>query len=143
MVVGLADLQGHPSVAQLDFNLTAVGLPTHEKTRTLTNLIFVLVSTLGSSSVRATVIAATPAKTIDVALTNGVVYSNRPPITGPLSTVPHSLLVSKLRGTFLQSYLALSMHASNKPSDPVIPDTTSAKISNVRGLSFLSVLWTI
>jgi Tc toxin complex TcA C-terminal TcB-binding domain len=85
-VAGLADLLGHPSSARLDFDLAAVGLPPLEKTRTMGNLFFVLVSKLGNASVKAQVIAATPAKTINITLSGGVVFSNSPPLTDPSST---------------------------------------------------------
>lgn len=45
-IAGLVDLQGSPSVARLNFDLTAIGLPELEKTRKLTNLFFVLLSGL-------------------------------------------------------------------------------------------------
>jgi Tc toxin complex TcA C-terminal TcB-binding domain len=105
-VVGLADLQGHPSVARLDFDLTSVGLPALEKTRKLSNLFFVLVSSLGNSSVKADVIAATPAKTINLTLDGGVVYSNSPPIADPLSTAPLSPL-NVLAGIDVNQMLSL------------------------------------
>jgi hypothetical protein len=105
-VVGLADLQGHPSVARLDFDLTSVGLPALEKTRKLSNLFFVLVSSLGNSSVKADVIAATPAKTINLTLDGGVVYSNNPPIADPLSTAPLSPL-NVLAGIDVNQMLSL------------------------------------
>ncbi|MFM0093400.1 hypothetical protein PQR46_41800 [Paraburkholderia sediminicola] len=91
-VSGLSDLQGLPPVANLDFDLTLVGLPALEKTRKLSNLFFVLVSSLGISSVKANVVVAAPAKTIGVTLVDGVAYSNCPPITDPLSVAPLSPL---------------------------------------------------
>jgi hypothetical protein len=91
-VAGLTDLLGPPTVARLDFDLTSVGLPALEKTRKLSNLFFVLVSSIGNSIIQAEVIAATPANTIKLTLAGGVVYSNNPPMSGPLSTAPLSPL---------------------------------------------------
>jgi len=91
-VKGLADLQRVPPIARLDFDLTAVGLPEIEKTRKLTNLFFVIVSSLGDSTIKAEAITAKPAKTIKVTLDSGVVFSNNPPLSDPLSTAPLSPL---------------------------------------------------
>ena len=105
-VAGLAGLQGPPSVARLDFDLTAVGLPALEKTRKLTNLFFVLVSSLGDSTIKAEVITATPTKTIKVTLDGGFIFSNNPPLTDPLSTVPLSPL-NVLAGIDVNQILSL------------------------------------
>ena len=110
-VAGLADLQGAASVARLDFDLSAAGLSAIEKTRTLNNLFFVLVSSLGTSTVNAKVIASTSGKTINVTLANGVVYSNNPPITDPLSTVALSPL-NVLGGIDAGQKLSLSIDKS-------------------------------
>ena len=104
-VVVLADLQGHPSVARLDFDLTSVGLPALEKTRKLSNL-FLFCFEPRNSSVKADVIAATPAKTINLTLDGGVVYSNKPPIADPLSTAPLSPL-NVLAGIDVNQMLSL------------------------------------
>jgi len=101
-------MQGHPPVTRLDFDLASVGLPALEKTRKLSNLFFVLVSSLGNSSVKAEAIVATPARTINLTLTCGVIYSNNPPITDPLSTAPLSPL-NVLAGIDVNQMLSLQI----------------------------------
>ncbi|MEO7144795.1 MAG: hypothetical protein ABI165_14950 [Bryobacteraceae bacterium] len=89
---GLADLQGTPSKATISFDLTAVGLPAQEQNRKLNNLAVLVIGAKNAASVKASVISASPSKTILVVLVNGVAFSNAPPITDPQSTVALSPL---------------------------------------------------
>ncbi|MGH8201130.1 MAG: hypothetical protein ACREVO_12355 [Steroidobacteraceae bacterium] len=89
---GLADLAGKPSKASISFDVTAIGLPPHEKGRTINNLAVLLIGLKNPSSVKATVIAATSSQSAAVTLTNGVAFSNAPPITDSGSSVALSPL---------------------------------------------------
>ena len=92
-LAGLADLQNSKvNIASLPFDFTALGLPAQEKTRTLNNIFVVLVGASAAPAINIEVISATPAKDISVALKAGVAFSNAPPITDSLSTVPPSPL---------------------------------------------------
>ncbi|MDA4112878.1 MAG: hypothetical protein OK474_02415 [Thaumarchaeota archaeon] len=91
-VAGLADLQGKPSKATIAFDITAIGLPAQEKSRTLNNLAVMIIGAKNAASVSATLASTTPVQKIAVTLADGVAFSNAPPITDALSTVPLSPL---------------------------------------------------
>lgn len=89
---GLADLQGKPAKATLAFDISSIGLPPQEKTRTLNNLAILLVGAKTGSSVAATVVCTTPSQEIAISLVDGTAFSNSPPITDASSTSPPSPL---------------------------------------------------
>jgi hypothetical protein len=89
----LADLQNEAvTSARLAFDLTALGLPAQEKTRTLNNLFVLLVGAPATPPVAAKVTSTITFQTIPVTLTAGVAFSNAPPITDGQSSVPPSPL---------------------------------------------------
>ena len=89
---GLPDLVGTPSKTSISFDVTAIGLPPQEKGRTINNLAVLLIGLKSPSSVKATVTAATSSQSAAVTLTNGVAFSNAPPITDSGSSVALSPL---------------------------------------------------
>jgi hypothetical protein len=89
---GLVDLQGNPNTATIAFDLTTIGLPAQEQNRKLNNIAVLVIGAKNAASIKASVISATPSKTLPVVLANGIAFSNAPPITDPQSTVALSPL---------------------------------------------------
>jgi hypothetical protein len=112
----LTDLQNKAiTVARIPFDLTALGLPAQEKTRTVNNLFVVLVGAPATPAVAAQVSSATPAKNVSVSLTAGVAYSNAPPITDPQSKAPPSPL-NALAGIDANQILTVTIDKSANPN---------------------------
>ncbi len=105
-LAGLADLQGKPSKATIAFDLTAVGLPAQEKSRTVNNLAVMVIGGKNTASIKASVTATKPAQTIALTLVNGTAFSNAPPVTDPQSTAPLSPL-NVLAGVTVDQTLSL------------------------------------
>ena len=108
---GLADLQGKPAKATIAFDLTAIGLPAQEQARKVSNIVFLVISGKGASSVKASVISVTPSKKIPVTFANGVAFSNAPPVTDAQSTVALSPL-NVLAGVAVDQTFSLSIDKS-------------------------------
>jgi hypothetical protein len=90
---GLEDLREGRPRAKLLFDLTTLGLPPLEKSRTINNLAVLVCGAEGTEPIQAKVAVTLPQTvTIPVSMPKGVAFSNRPPITDPQSTVPPSPL---------------------------------------------------
>jgi receptor-binding and translocation channel-forming TcA subunit of Tc toxin len=128
----LSDLQ-KKNGADFVFDLSKLELPRLEKTRKLTNIFVVLAGAPDGAPVNAVVKTTSPAKSINVTLVNGAVYSNAPPITDALSTSPASPL-NALSGIDLSQAFTVQIH---KAANPGVDFTNAADV--IVGLDYAAI----
>lgn len=112
-LAGLDDLKTKSSV-DFVFDFAALDLPDIEKSRTLNNLYVLLPGMAEGSTLKLTLLIKKPAKSIKATATDGVAFSNAPPITDPASTVTLSPL-NVLQG--VDANQAFTVHV-DKASNP-------------------------
>ncbi len=107
----LEDLHGTAPSVTFDFPLTAQTLPANEKNRRIANVVVLAGATAIDDIVASLVVGGT---TLGVTLEDGIAFSNAPPLTDALSTVPASPL-NVLAGKQVPGVVRLTIKRNANP----------------------------
>ena len=103
------------TTATLNFDLTALGLPVQEKSRKINNIVFMVIGSKSTSTIKVALAVTNPTpQTIQVVTKDGVAYSNSPPITDAQSKAPKSPL-NALTGLTVDQTVSVTVIKSDNP----------------------------